>query len=236
MAKTETVQETEVVNNDIDQVQEKTVVTETTTTETLQPVQKSGRKKTALLIVGGCALLLLLVCGGFFGVTYYLTQQQMKGLTKVESSTLTFFHPENYVKSENSPVDFYYLSPDKNKFEGNSSIMTMDKESLQDAEKITNLDTCKKFANGTLTGEAADPKAPTPEDAVFTELVGVKSCAFKVSYNAEDFGNKSGTIILRAKILVKGDNKAAAVASYDDETKAEEKDRLDRAVGLFNFK
>lgn len=229
----------------VESVETKTVepipVAPTTTPEPLAPTQKpKSRMKIVLIILGVLVLLCAVGCGAFFGVTYYIGLQQTKNLKKVENDRLVFYYPENYNSEKADSGEFVYSNPDKNKFGGNSSIRTMDDESLVGYDKIDGKDSCKKFAEGNLESQSineaqSDVTTPNAQDVVYTEFGKEKSCSFKMEYDAKDFG-KDGKVIIRVKVIFNNSDKDAVVASYDDGTSSEEKDRLDRSVNLFGFK
>ena len=204
--------------------------------EVMAPVttNSKSRKKVIIIVLSAFVLLLILGCVAVFGFFYYIAQQQVKGLKKAENDRLTFYYPDNYNTENADSGEFVYSSPDKNKFGGNSSIRTMDDTSLEGYDKIKDKDSCKKFAEGTLTGDTNAPVQPADE-VVYSDNLGLKVCSFKVSYDAKDFG-KNGTVILNVKVIVKGSDKDAAVASYDDSTSKEETDKLVRSLSLFGFK
>jgi len=221
-----------------EEVNTNTTQPETQTTNSTNDVPKKSKSKKIIMFVAiGLIVGFIVLCGGAAGVFYYISLQQTKGLKKKENSRLTFYYPENYVADNAESGEFVFINQEKNKFGGNSSIRTMDSESLKGSDKIKDKDTCQKFAEGNLESSSneSDPLSPKADAVEYTEFAGIRTCVFGMSYDAKDFG-KEGKVKLKVKIVIKDGDQDAVVASYDDNTSDEEKDRLNRSINLFAFK
>ena len=194
------------------------------------------KRKPNLKFILGIIILIFFVILSYIGLLYYQKTIIQRGLSKIENNGVVFFYPDTYSQIYDNSGSIVYVSQNKNKYGGLSSVRTLSEEVIKSSDQIKDKVSCGKWGEGVSKGNSGESKLKIGvENVQYYEFFGTKHCSLKVNFETNELGI-DGKIVLEMRLIIKDNTAKGVIVNYDDETSSNEVDKLRRSIENFDVK